>query len=372
MNYQCDNLPQAMIYPDRITLFTERHWTPFKPTFKSDQIEPEKEPENENLLATEDERKDWKIATNKNPKFDHLLNSARSAQGNVSKTAKRKITNAINYLLLTTNSKKVYSRISGRYFSMKIAFVTLTLPAKQKHSDNEIKAKLLNQFLIEMKKRWKVDKYVWRAEKQHNGNLHFHILVNKFIPALEMRDVWNRICNKLGYVDDYRQNMKKFHEGGFKVREDLLQYWPKRDQKNAYEKGIKSNWANPNTTDIHSTRKLGNVRNYLIKYLSKNEIIDPETGEIFEKALEQKGRIWGCSQNLSNLKGARVDVYEKMRDEIKSLIHSEKYHTFVDDHFIVLYIDVKNLFKEKCVELLEAFSSFLIEKLNYNLQTCLN
>jgi hypothetical protein len=49
----------------------------------------------------------------------HLLDSTRSPEGKVSKLAKRKITKAIDYLLLFASDKTVTSIKTGRKFSFK-------------------------------------------------------------------------------------------------------------------------------------------------------------------------------------------------------------------------------------------------------------
>ena len=211
-------IPSLTIHPDKLFLYDEILWEPFKPS----------KPDTYNLY-------------NKKPiKYEHLITGSNSTKGIVSKTAKRKINRAVDYLILLSSTTKAHSNYSGRFFNFKVGFITLTLPSKQIHSDNEIKEKCLNQFLIEIRKRYHVKNYIWRAELQKNGNIHFHIIVDKFIYWNELRDRWNRIINKLGYVDRYRENMKKYHYEGFKVRKDLLSKWSKDSQYNAYLKGKKT------------------------------------------------------------------------------------------------------------------------------------
>ena len=88
----------------------------------------------------------------------------------ISSQATRKIGKAVDYLVFFATNKKIQSSANGKALNFKIAFITLTLSSNQIHSDNEIKSKLLNQFIIEAKKKWKIKNYVWRAEKQENGN----------------------------------------------------------------------------------------------------------------------------------------------------------------------------------------------------------
>ena len=351
-------IPSISIYPDRICYFNEPHWTPIRPGKRIDQAQTEM------FDDIEDQTEQ-----NTKVKYDHLIKSDRTAHGKVSDIARRKVSKCIDYLLLLSSDKKVYSRMTGRQFSMKIAFVTLTLPSKQIHSDNEIKSKCLNQFLIELKKRFKVARYVWRAEKQKNGNIHFHILIDRFVPWSSLRDIWNRIVNKLGYVDRYREELKKWHESGFKVRKDLLKNWDYKSQLKAYETGKKNDWNSPNSTDIHSIRKIINIKAYISKYLTKNGDIDKSTGEVSEMNTEQTGRIWGCSQDLSKARGARVVVDNKISDELKKIVDSNQFKSYHAEYFSVLYINFRELQHIGAVDLFEAFAKYLIETFDFSLQT---
>ncbi len=199
---------------------------------------------------------------NKPPKF-------HSHTGLISKKAKKRITNAIDWLLLLSRNKTVYNPKTKKSFKFKVSFVTLTLSSEQIHSDNKIKKDLLNQFLVEARKKWKVDKYVWRAEKQLNGNIHFHIVVDKFISYKSLVQTWNRIQNKLGYVDRYSIKQQKFFANGFKFRKELGKNWSYAAQLKAYHLGKACNFTNPNSTDVHKVYGIKNLSALFVKILHK-------------------------------------------------------------------------------------------------------
>jgi len=67
-----------------------------------------------------------------------FLNSSRKANGEISDIARRKMTRAIDYLVLMAQEKKVKERLTGKTITFKVAFVTLTLPSKQVHTDGVI------------------------------------------------------------------------------------------------------------------------------------------------------------------------------------------------------------------------------------------
>ncbi len=254
------------------------------------------------------------------------------ASTSISNKSRKKITRAIKYMLWYSHSKTVYRTSNHSKFTFKVAFITLTLPSRQEHSDNTIKAVCLNQFLIEAKKKWNVKNYVWKAEKQKNGNIHFHILVDQFIPYQELRNTWNRIINKLGYVDRYRQKHHKL---------------------------------SPNSTDIHSLKKVKNVYSYIAKYMYKQSIerckkvSAKEIGYIkkYTKGqqtvttgaklllarLSGRGRLYGCSYELSNITGVKIELTEQLINEIEQLKKEKKVKVKEKEYITCLYWDYREI-----------------------------
>jgi hypothetical protein len=263
---------------------------------------------------------------------EKLMPESNDHKGKVSHRSQMKMKNKINWLLAMTNNKRVYSAKCRTGFTFKLCFITLTLASKQVHSDQVVKSELLNHFLTEARKRWSVKNYIWRAEPQANGNIHFHIITDKFIPWHELRNVWNRIQNKLGYCDRYRDEMRRFHSGGFKVREKLLSQWSYKQQIKAYKKGVASDWNSPNSSDIHSLTKVKNVGAYLCKYVTKNEA-----------SRKIEGRLWGLSLDLSKIDGACDLIDSELSDELGKLatIFNDKY--YCKDYVDIWYIDVSRL-----------------------------
>ena len=296
---------------------------------------------------------------------ESFLKSSRKAAGTVSNIARRKMSRAIDYLVLMSVEKKVKERFTGKMITFKVAFITLTLPSKQIHTDSELINKCLNQFMIEAKKYYQVKNYVWRAEKQKNGNLHFHIILDKFIPWYEMRNRWNRIVNKLGYVDRFQE---------------------------------KHGHSTPNSTDIHSTRKIKDIRKYLAKYMSKNEkalieivqkykeypdslneVENYQLSKLSPKELErmtnitkseieamnQTGRIWACNQELSNIKGCQLDIDSEVQNEVNKIISECKPRIYRADYFQVFSIDLKMIYRHSREILFKYFCDYLINEFGY-------
>jgi hypothetical protein len=300
---------------------------------------------------------------------DNFKESTRTASGKVSKIAKRKIAKALDYLLLMANEKQATIPKTGKTMKFKIAFVTLVLPSEQVHTDNEIKDKCLNSFLIELTKYHQVKNYVWRAEKQANGNIHFHLIIDKFVLFSELRKRWNRILSKLGYIEQYRQNQINFHANGFKLRPELLNKWTAENQYKAWKEGIRTNWQSPNTTDIHSVKYIRNLKAYVTKYLTKQPEIPKNNPKEENQKLIVQGRIWSCNQELSDIKGAQNYIDNETASELKKVAELTKCKTYSGDYFTVYYIDSHLLEKYSKDCLFKYFAEYLIKTFNYNPQT---
>ena len=277
------------------------------------------------------------------PQFDN-----NAHKGKISPTAYKKITRAIDYLVYMAQPKKLPHTYHGKGLQFKLSFITLTLSSAQVHTDQEIKSHLLNQFLIEMQTKWKVNNYVWRAEKQVNGNLHFHIVCDKFIHWNDIRNTWNRIQQKFGYVTRYRENRLLWHREGFQFDKKLAPKWNYKSQLKAYKEGLRSDWQSPNSTDIHAIRRISKVNAYFKKYLTKQC-----------ENVEVSGRLWGCSYSLTNITGARTDLWSKLEDELK-VIRECKYTRIVKEKwFTVFYIDMDYIEQMGLLHMPTLFNSYI-------------
>lgn len=164
---------------------------------------------------------------------------------------------AINWLLVSAQPKTVYSKKWDKTFTFKVNFITLTLPDTTEQIDNKcLQTKLLNPFLTYLRAYAGLKNYLWKLEFQSNGKLHVHFISDAFIHHSVLRDAWNRILGKSGFLNDFES---------------------------------KFGHRNPNSTDVHSVKKVKNLAAYLVKYMAKQD-----------KLLSLvKGRIWGCNKALS-------------------------------------------------------------------------
>lgn len=201
------------------------------------------------------------------------LNKGFKTNKSLSADSSRKLCKHVNKLMCIARTKRVYDIETKKSFKFKVNFITLTLASSQVHSDLEIKRTVFIPFMELLQKSYGMRFYVWRAERQDNGNIHFHLVSDKYLPWSDLRNKWNKAQNKLGYVD--RFYMKHGH-------------------------------YDPNSTDVHSAYDMDSVGGYISKYFSKNEKIE-----------EIGGRFYSCSHGLSQYKAYSIDDFHLKFEGLK-------------------------------------------------------
>jgi len=271
-----------------------------------------------------------------------------SHAGIISPAARRKISRALDYL-----------RYIAKHQHTPLALITLTLSADLGYTDRVLKRYLFKPFLAELKRKWKVSHYFSRYEKQKNGRLHIHIVVPKYIHWNEIRNVWNRIQQNLSLVSAYRGDRKLWHRDRFRYDPNDGKGRSRKQQLKAYRQGLRTDWDNPNSTDIRRIDHISNVKGYLMKYMTKNparvalEIQEPD------KLLEVEGRLWGCSVSLSDLKGGQDVIDTELEEEFKKIERSPKTSVFREDFYTVYSVHADDLKALGCPRLLSIFYEML-------------
>ncbi len=118
--------------------------------------------------------------------------------GSLTPYAKKRLKRAIHLMVASALDKEATNFKTGKIFKFKVNFVTLTLPAPQGNiTDKEIKKEVLDVFIKRLRRKLNLNNYVWRAEKQKNGNLHFHMITDTYLHYEKIRNDWNECLNKL-------------------------------------------------------------------------------------------------------------------------------------------------------------------------------
>lgn len=242
--------------------------------------------------------------------------------GKISKKAARRLSNSVNWLVASARSKWIYDKTSGKRFSFKVNFVTLTLPANsQEISDHHFKSILLHNFINTCKAKFGMNNYVWKVEAQENGNIHAHFTTDTFIHWKDLRRVWNRILLKNGLIDTYQQKHSLLT---FEEYCNLYNSNEKRSpdsMRKSYDYGSSTNWTDPNTTDVHAVWSVKDLAAYLCKYMSKSE----------EDRRNISGRLWGCSQSLSHKNKLVLELHGSHdQDLIEPFFHGSIKYTPIE------------------------------------------
>lgn len=283
----------------------------------------------------------------------------------ISRAAQKNIVQKVQWLYLLGKSsyKKTYS--GTEIFNFKINFLTLTLPSAQKHNTAKITNECFNHFLTEIRQRTQMQNYVWRLEFQKNGNVHYHIVTDMYIDYFMAQKIWNRIINKLGYVDAYTRKFEKmtlqdyvktqsnYHNATF----DIL---AKR-----YAKGRAVKWKEPRSVDVKVCTNNKSIAHYIAKYFSKDSdsfsICNPLDNEDNSFGL----RLWFCSRSLSKLKSI-TDYSESMKINWHwLLLGKEKVRSVVMEYAHCLYFDIRNLSNDMKALLYPTFRAYANEQ-GYN------
>lgn len=243
---------------------------------------------------------------------------------NISDNAYRTLKRKINWLYYLSKSRRIKTYNGKDIFNFKIAFVTLTLPSKQKTPTADISQSLLNPFLTEIKQRTKMDNYVWRLEFQKNGNVHYHLVTDTYLDYYLVKKIWNRLLLSKGYISDYQEKMNKLSLSAYISRYEGNTNVTYSDLVKNYARNKRENWTQPNSVDVKSVVSNKAIANYISKYFGKDPGNNPIKNELDTYENSKNLRLWFCSRSLSKLKSIS-NFCEAVPYDIFSII------SYVDD-----------------------------------------
>jgi hypothetical protein len=184
------------------------------------------------------------------------LQTGKRYSGKLSAGARKRLAKACTLLVQSSKAKWIYNEVTKKQQYHRLSFITLTVsdPSK-KLTGKEAHKLLLSHFLDWLRRTMHCNTYLWKAELQSNGQIHYHITTPSFINYQAIRDKWNNLQRSAGLLDKY------FSEHGH---------------------------YDANSTDIHEVRAAGDMAGYLLK----------EIGKQLQNEKSLGGKVWDCSQNL--------------------------------------------------------------------------
>jgi hypothetical protein len=281
------------------------------------------------------ERTEWHYTGNKDktkkPKPEHKLYS-----GQITEYSKRRLKRAIQLLVASALEKEAPNFKTGKNYKFKVNFITLTLPAPQEEiTDKQIKKECLDPFIKRLKRKHQLGSYVWRAERQKNNNIHFHIITDSWIHYEKIRNDWNDCINKFGFVTKYKQK-----HSSLTLAEYLYLYPPTKTISRAsrvksYERGQATKWEQPNSTDVHAVWKVKNLTQYFIKYMTKGE---GESDLIL-------GKVWDCSINLKTKQNCEFLLEEEASQQWNECYNDDRFEKKIDPLYSMIFMNERQMNK---------------------------
>lgn len=200
------------------------------------------------------------------------LQQKKQYSGQVTAGMQKRITKAVNLLILTAKERVIWNEVTGREQKHKLSFITLTISENERNLEaREAYDSLLKPFLKWMVRTKGVKTYIWKAELQKRGQVHYHITTHSFLNWKEIREKWNYLQRINGLLESFYS---------------------------------KHGHYDPNSTDVHEVYKKSDLTSYLIKYIAKAD----------SKKEKTTGKLWDCSENL---KGVNYPDYEISNEQAK-------------------------------------------------------
>lgn len=199
----------------------------------------------------------------------------RSAySGDITTGSKKRLRRVLDVFLQLSPRRYVTNPATEKRMLFQLAFVTLTVSSPRIISHSEASKTCLAKFLRFL--RVQKAAYIWKAELQKSGQIHYHVTINQPIHHAKIRSEWNKYQEAAGYLREFEQ-----------------------------EHGHKS----PNSTDIHSVGNVKDLQAYIVKYISKGVSIPApggkglfEAGFPFLPEIKIDGKVWDCSESLKQIK----------------------------------------------------------------------
>jgi hypothetical protein len=219
------------------------------------------------------------------------LRKKKKTEG-VSSASRRKIMKYIDAWFSTIEYAKTEGTESVANINKFLAMITLTLPIKQVHDDRYLKRYALMMFIKDLRRHSSTINYLWKAETQQNGNIHFHIIIDEYVDKNKI-DAW------------------------WKARMRILDY------EQAYERTTGK--KDPPMCNVEKLHDKGSAGSYVAKYFSKNE-----------NRRQIEGRCWGCSDKIKELAVGEMSVNESEMDECLQKINTGIATVYITDYCVIM------------------------------------
>jgi hypothetical protein len=225
---------------------------------------------------------------------DKQLKKRATYTGVLCPGAKKRLTTAIELIVQAATKDKPFQFISKKtgkavQATFKLNFITLTIHSPGKMiRGKEGHSLCLEPLLLYLRRYYGLNLYVWKAELQKRGQLHYHITSDCYVPWDALRNKWNQLQVSAGYLDQYK---------------------------------VDTGHYDANSTDVHSVYKVKDMAKYLKKSIIRTyKKADGGLISEFQKDVQNTacigGKVWDCSLNLKGPGFYTIDCGGSIYNEV--------------------------------------------------------
>lgn len=228
---------------------------------------------------------------------------------------------------------KIKEKMLSVFAASKNKFTLCTLTLVNDCEDTKA-VKMLNKFLTATKKQIGAYNYVWVAERQQNGRIHFHMVIDRRLDINYINSLW--------IIQQYNSGVMHQEANSKLMLETGLTFKQLHKQG---DKGYKLAHKFLNPVDIVKVNSIDGVSAYLTNYVIKNET-------------KMSCAIWHCNRNVSKLFTKQLiskNAFDKTSDGKLNQITSRKGKVYEAKTFVHQYGMINTIYNKKY------FNTFLKE-----------
>lgn len=248
-------------------------------------------------------------------------------QGEMSAGSMRRLQSACELMIAVTPKKSFLHPTTKRKITYRIGLLTLTLSAPQMEiTDHQLKTEMLAPFIRKLKK-YGLKNYIWKAERQGNGNLHFHIFIDCFIPKSDVSNIWNKQQSKFHFIRNFSQKYGHY---------------------------------NPPSTNIKCVVSTEGLFRYMIKYMLK-PLEKNDQKDIHSNSREiNKGKVWDSSEALKILNNTAAEAQEGDWEKINEAVELGWLQVKEKDYATIYYYTSQNSVLHLSKPLISRYKNYLL------------
>ncbi len=279
-------------------------------------------------------------ANSKYAKHDNRFKLQESAikiyNGEITTHARRRIKRAIECLYMISPIRKVYNRVLAKWTQFRLSHLTLTLSAPQHNmTDNEVVKYMLAPFLRSCKRHLGMNNYVWKAEKQFNYTVHYHIISDMYADMNKIQYYWNAQQTKFHYIREFKA---KF--GHINPPSTHIKYVKSDNQLAVYLMKYISKCDNTKSAreEFRKRATFYKSENFSLKQVEESEFLH-------QNKMKIKGKVWDCTRKLKAFKYFATDLSTAEDREFQDALKFCEHTQFNDEYFSIIKFKSRDYIK---------------------------